>query len=103
MKSEIPDRVKSLVAEIDPSAELYLYGEQCRGDCKNGTDWDFLILLDGPLDSARLDLIRHQLYKVSCDAGKEINVVFKGRQEWNSPENKNVPLYKRIRREGIAL
>jgi hypothetical protein len=103
MKSEIPGQVKTIVTGVDPSAELYLYGEQCRGNCKNGTNWDFLILIDGPADSARVDRIRHQLYRIACDTGKEINVVFKDRAEWNDPNKANIPAYKRIRQEGIRL
>ena len=101
--SEVAQKVRELVVAIEPSAELLLYGSHCRGDCANGKDWDFLVLLDGPVDSARADRVRHPLYKLSMEIGEDINAVFKDKQDWNDVKHKNVPLYERIRREGIAL
>lgn len=103
MQQDIPAKVKAFIAALEPSAELFLYGSHCRGDCANGKDWDFLVLLDGPVDSARSDRIRHPLYKLSLEIGEDINVVFKDKQDWNDVKHKNVPEYERIRREGIAL
>jgi hypothetical protein len=47
--------------------------------------------------------VRHPLYKLASEAGQEIKIVFKDKQDWNDPKHKNVPMYERIRKEGIEL
>ncbi len=103
MVRDISAKVKAAITAIEPSAELFLYGAHCRGDCAKGKDWDFLVLLDGPVDSARADRLKHPLYKLSLEIGEEINAVFKDKQDWNDVKHAHIPLYKRIRGEGIEL
>jgi hypothetical protein len=103
MKQSLPDTVKRIARMAEPSAELFLYGSRRQADSGEASSWDFLILVDGPVDSARADRIRHLLYETASESGEEITVVVKDRQDWNSPKHRNIPLYERIRREGISL
>lgn len=103
MHPDIPKKVKLLIREIEPSVEIFLYGSRVGKETDSGQTWDFLVLVDGPVTSERADRIRHSLYSLEMESGGKIAVVVKDRQEWNSPDNKNVPLYKRIQNEGIAL
>ena len=41
------ERVKKKVVEIEPDANIILYGSRSRTDSTSESDWDFLILLDG--------------------------------------------------------
>ncbi len=58
--------MKQAILEIEPSAEiiLYGYGSLSRGDFNEESDWDFLILVEGTVDDKRIDNIRHRLYEV---------------------------------------
>ena len=70
MKREaLLDHVKQTVHEIEPDADIILYGSRARGDARPESDWDFLILLDGVVDDARTDAIRHRLYDIEWDCG----------------------------------
>jgi predicted nucleotidyltransferase len=40
-------KVKQAVGEVEPEAEIILYGSQARGDSNAQSDWDFLVLVDG--------------------------------------------------------
>lgn len=40
---EILKRVKQAVRELDPEAEIVLYGSRARGEAGRESDWDFLI------------------------------------------------------------
>ena len=53
MKSEILIKVKNAILKIEPSAEIILYGSRAREDFHEGSDWDFLILVDGEVDDKR--------------------------------------------------
>jgi len=52
MEQELLKRVKTVVREIEPDAEIYLYGSWARQDSRTDSDWDFLILVDGAVNAA---------------------------------------------------
>jgi len=66
-REELLLRVKRVVHEVEPDAEVILYGSRSRGDALSDSDWDFLIPLDGPVNDERTDRIRHQLYEIEWD------------------------------------
>jgi predicted nucleotidyltransferase len=103
MRDEILSRVKATVLSIEPSAEVVLFGSRAREDHAERSDWDFLVLVDGEMDTGRADRIRHLLYEIEWDTGEVISTILKSRQLWNSPEYRVVPLHKSVAREGIVL
>jgi uncharacterized protein len=103
MESVLLDKVISAVKQIEPSAEIILYGSRARNDFREYSDWDFLVLADGPVDTARVDRIRHLLYEIEWETGEVISTIVKSRQLWNDPEYRIVPLHKSVEREGILL
>ena len=103
MEQELMKRVKTAVREIEPDAEIYLYGSRARRDSRKDSDWDFLILVDGTVDSARTDRIRHLIYEIELETGDVLSSIVRNRQEWNSPRYRYVPLREAIQREGIPV
>lgn len=103
MKSELLDRVKSAVKKIEPSAEIILYGSRARQDFHEGSDWDFLILVDGIVDTDRTDRIRHVIYNVELETNEILSSIVKSRQEWQSPKFRIIPLHENVEREGIVI
>lgn len=103
MKDILLLKIKTSILAIEPSAEIILYGSRARKDYREYSDWDFLILVDGEVDTTRTDLIRSALFDIELDTGQVINSIIRSRQEWNSPKYSVVPLYKNIEREGIHI
>jgi len=103
MNEEIIKRVKDAILNLEPSAEVILYGSRARNDYREYSDWDFLVLVDGPVDTARTDRIRRSLFEIELDADQIISSIIRSRQEWNSPRYSVVPLLKNIELEGIRL
>jgi uncharacterized protein len=103
MKDKILSKVKEAVILLEPSAEVILYGSRARDDFREYSDWDFLVLVDGPVDTVRTDRIRRVLFDIELDTDQIINSIIRSRQEWNSPKYSVVPLHRNVEREGIRL
>ena len=96
-------RVKQAVHAVEPGAEVILYGSRAREDARSESDWDFLILVDGPVNDARIDAIRHQLYEIEWDCGEVLSSVVRSRQEWDNARCKAMPFRQIVEREGKIL
>lgn len=103
MRDEILKQVKKTVLKIEPSAEVILYGSRARDDYLEHSDWDFLVLVDGSVDTTRTDRIRHALFEIELETDQIISSIIRSRQEWNSPKYSVVPLHKNVEREGIHI
>ncbi len=57
IRSTLIEQVKQAILEIEPSAEIILYGSRSRGDFNEESDRDFLILVEGTVDDKRIDNI----------------------------------------------
>lgn len=102
-REDLIAKVKKTVTEVEPDAEIVLYGSRVRNDSTSESDWDFLILIDGTVDDNRIDQIRHRLYEIEWEEGEVISSIVKNREEWNSPPFITTPFYKNIVNEGVTL
>jgi predicted nucleotidyltransferase len=103
MKEELTERIKKAVLELEPSAEIILYGSRARSDYREYSDWDFLVLVEGRVNNDRADRIRRTLFEIELDTDQVISSIIRDRQEWNSPRYSVVPLRINIEQEGIRL
>ena len=103
MREEILRKVKEVILKLEPSAEVILYGSRARDDYREYADWDFLILLDGKIDTKRTDRIRYALYEIELNTDQIISSIVRSRQEWDSPRYSVVPLHSNVEREGIHI
>jgi predicted nucleotidyltransferase len=102
-RAELLERVKQAVYAVEPEADIMLYGSRARGDAHAESDWNFLILLDGVVDDARTDAIRHRLYEIAWDCGEVLCSIVRTRQEWNSSLQQATPFAKILREQGIRM
>ncbi len=104
MKREaLLEKIKQTVREVEPSAEIILYGSRSRGDAVFESDWDLLILVDGPVSDERTDRIRHRLYEIEWESEEVISSIVRDREKWNSVSYKVMPFHQRVQQEGIRL
>jgi uncharacterized protein len=103
MRNVILSKVKEAVLQLEPSAEVILYGSRARDDFREYSDWDFLVLVNGLVDTARTDRIRRVLFDIELETDQIISSIIRSRQDWNSPIYSVVPLHKNVEREGIHI
>ena len=96
-------KVKNAVHEVDPGADIILYGSRSRGDSVFDSDWDFLILVDGPVSQERTDRIRHRLYEIEWGCGAVLSSIVRSLDEWNSALYRSMPFHQRVEQEGKRL
>lgn len=95
---DIPDQVKEAVLQIDKEAEIILFGSRARGDYGSGSDWDFLILLDGPATSEKEEQIRNRIYDIELETEEVITSIIEQKSEWQKYEE--TLIYKNIEEQG---
>lgn len=93
--------VKRYVHDIDPKAEVLLFGSQARKDACKDSDWDFLVLTDSVVDRAFKRRMRDNLFYLELDSERVIGTVIKNKTDWKNLEV--TPLYQNIRQDGYAL
>jgi predicted nucleotidyltransferase len=102
-RNELLEQIRQAVREVEPDAEIVLYGSRSRGDAVIESDWDLLILVDGPTTDERTDRIRHRLYEIEWESGEVLSSIVRNREEWNSGIYQTLPFHQRVEQEGIKL
>lgn len=105
MKQEdnnIAYRIKESVKAVDPEAQVTVFGSRARGDAKQDSDWDILILVNYPVTMEVENAFRDILFDLEIDSGEVFSTFIYNRRIWDT-RHKITPLYRNIRREGIRL
>jgi predicted nucleotidyltransferase len=102
-RDEFIEQIRNTVHEVEPEAEIILYGSRSRGEAPPESDWDLLILVDGAINDERTDQIRHRLYEIEWKSGEVISSIIRNRKEWNSDLYRSMPFHQRIQQEGMRL
>ena len=104
LHSPVADLIRTTVREIEPTAEIILYGSRARGDNRPDSDWDVVVLVDKPKTRLSLDergAIDYDLWNKGLDLGEEINTIAYTKQQWNTlPVS---PFKYNVLTEGIRL
>ena len=100
--NKVLDIIRTTVRSTEPDAEIILYGSRARGDAREDSDWDVVVLLNKP------PMPHHERYKVAYDVwdkgqdiGQEINMLVYTKEQWDAAPPS---LFKyNVREEGIRL
>jgi predicted nucleotidyltransferase len=103
IKNSIIKRISKSIRSKDPTAEAILFGSRARGDNRNNSDWDILILIDNEFVTNEIeDKFRDDLYSIELDSGQIISTFIYPKKYWRN-KLKHSPLYKNVTQEGINL
>jgi predicted nucleotidyltransferase len=102
-KQHIIQLIRQKVNEIDNTAEVILYGSRARGDNKQDSDWDVMILLKQENVDKKIEQIyRHHLLDLELEIGVPISVFVYSKSDWEGKYS-ITPLFKNIKKEGILI
>ena len=94
--------IKDSVVTTAPGATVILYGSYARGDFKDDSDIDLLILVDkDKLSSAEEDRITFPLYDLEHKNGIIISPLVYTKKAWSN--HMVTPFYENVNREGRVL
>ncbi len=100
---EIKNRITKSIHDIDPNAEVYLFGSRARGDNRPDSDWDILILVEAnKITNDIEDKFRDDLYDIELESEQIISTFIYPKDYWYSSLIYS-PLYKNVNKEGIQL
>ena len=86
-----------------PEAELILYGSRARGDAREDSDYDLLILVDREADMDLERAIVDRLVPLEVRTGMVLTVLVYSRAQWDSDLYRAMPFHKNVTREGVAI
>jgi uncharacterized protein len=94
--------IRQYVNDLDPKAEVFLYGSRARGDERQDSDWDILILTDDNADLTVERKFRDKLYDLELMTGESFSVFVYSKNDWHSKQ-RITPFYHNVIEEGIRL
>lgn len=99
--TEFLQRVKATVQAIDPTAEVWLFGSRARGDARDDSDWDFLVLTEQTVNQHYKELVRDQLFYLGLEQGHIISTTIKNRGQWKDLELTN--FYRCVQEDSVII
>lgn len=99
---QIAQLIKKNIYDIDPKAQIILYGSRARGNERKDSDWDLLVLTDYPVDLNKEREFRNHLYDLELETGEPFSLFAYSNAEWETKQ-KVTPFYQSVSKEGIRL
>jgi len=102
MNQQIFSEIQALKRQLLPNERLILFGSQARGDAREDSDWDLLVLLDKTA-SANDDYDNYgfPFTEMGWNNGVYISPKIYTFAEWE--RRKISPFYKNVEQEGIEI
>lgn len=101
MESQLPIQVEEAVHTIDPAAKVILFGSRARGEAREDSDWDFLILTTQIVTPELEDEFRRKLYDLELKYEQVISSVIENDKNWENYLNSE--FYKNVHADGIEV
>lgn len=101
-RSSVLNLIRTTIRSSEPDANIILYGSRARGDAREDSDWDIVVLLNKPpMPHDEHYAIAYELWDKGQDIGEEINTLVYTKDQWDSAPPS---LFKyNVREEGIQL
>ncbi len=96
-------RCKRAIADVVADAEVILYGSRARGDARDDSDYDILVIVNGPVDMALEEKMVSNVYPLELETGAVLTLIVYSRVQWDSPLYRAMPFHKNVDREGVLL
>lgn len=95
-------RIKAEVQRVDKDATVILFGSRARGDHKEDSDWDILVLTSRAADSTLENKISDSVYSVELEFLQPVSTIVIERKQWEE-KHRITDFYSIIASEGLTL
>lgn len=101
-KDRVINSIKQIAkATLPKNSTLLLYGSRARGDNRQDSDWDLLILLDKPQLNANDYGVAYPFRALGWEIGEDINPSLYTKKQWDTWTY--LPYYKNVEKDKIVL
>ena len=103
MIESVIERIKEIIKQVAPQAKLILFGSQARGDAKEGSDVDLMVILEQQtitLEEERA--ITTPLYALEFETGKIISPHVITASDWEKAALRTT-FYHEVMKDGVIL
>jgi len=104
-RTQIVNSLMEILQQVAPSAEVILYGSEARGNARNDSDIDLLILLDKEkVTNQDIEDIAYPLYEFEITNNFQMSIsplIYTRNQWYNRPFR--TPFFINVMNEGIRL
>jgi predicted nucleotidyltransferase len=101
--SDLLNKIKSGIVSKEPNAEIYLYGSRARGDNREDSDWDILVI--SPREKITYDYendLRDPIYDLELESGEVISLLVYSKSDWQHKIPIS-PLFINVINEGMRI
>ncbi len=79
-----------------------MFGSRARGDYKEDSDWDVLVLMDKEQNEAAHKIkLMDAIYEVELSLGQIITPIIRNKRLWKNLEIS--PLFNEVKKDGVVL
>jgi predicted nucleotidyltransferase len=97
------DRCRQAIRRAVPDADVILYGSRARGDAREYSDYDILVLVDEPVNVALKDRILASVYPLELETGAMLTLITYNRRQWDSSPYREMPFHQDVERDGVIV
>lgn len=102
-RSELVQQLGSMIKKMLPDAQAILYGSQARGEAKDNSDIDLLILIDrDKISPQEENAITDPIYDLEFKSGIIISPLVMTKKTWEETK-KQTMFYYNVMKDGILI
>jgi predicted nucleotidyltransferase len=94
---------QGLVHRFGTDVELRIFGSVARGDYREYSDIDILVVLPIKVDNAVEEQVFDMAYDIELEYGLVIGTIVYSKDFWYSDRAAVMPLFRNIQREGLFV
>lgn len=101
-KEKMIAAMRKIIDKASPNTKAILFGSRARGDCRQDSDWDLLVLLDkDKVTHSDQDNIAYPLTELGWNTGETINPILLTLSYWDA--HSYTPFHHNVASEGIEI